>query len=148
MPSRDIKMCAPLLQNFWREINRLYKTKYFNKKLILTCTYRSPKEQFQLYQKGRTIPGKKVTNCDGYKKLSDHNYRPSQAFDVAVYDLKNKKILWDIKYYLKLGEMRTILGYADSVYWGGEFKSFKDYPHFGLRKVVYVLEEERFRKIC
>lgn len=146
MPSRDIKLCTKILQDFWLALEDLYKRKYPDRKLILTCTYRSPEEQYQLYQKGRTLPGKKVTNCDGYKCLSAHNYKPSRAFDVAVYDLKTKKIRWEHRYYSKLGEMRTILGYYKTIYWGGEFKTFKDYPHFGLRKIVYVWENKGIHK--
>ena len=33
----------------------------------ITDGARTAEEQFALYQKGRTKPGPKVTNCDGYK---------------------------------------------------------------------------------
>jgi len=55
---------------------------------------RSPEEQFELYKIGRVLKNgvwvikdksKKVTNCDGYIKVSNHNFSPSKAVDVAPY---------------------------------------------------------------
>lgn len=53
---------------------------------------RTPAEQFEIFKKGRisvngvyTVNDKRkiVTYCDGYIKLSEHNYNPSHAVDVA-----------------------------------------------------------------
>lgn len=49
--------------------------------------HRTPTEQYELYQLGRTKPGDKVTNIDGYNKKSKHNFKPSLAVDVAPYPI-------------------------------------------------------------
>ena len=85
---------------------------------ILTCTYRSQKEQDGLYAQGRTKPGRIVT----WTKKSKHIER--KAFDIAI--LKNGKITWYANDYKKAGEIGRNLGLK----WGGDFKTTKDYPHF------------------
>ena len=49
--------------------------------------HRTPKEQNDLYQIGRTVETHRptITNCDGYEILSKHNYDPSRAVDVFPY---------------------------------------------------------------
>jgi len=99
--------------------------------LFITCTYRTPKEQFDLYARGRTTPGAVVTMIDGLKIKSRHNYYPSQAVDVCVDlapDNRLKIPVWDPKYYTALGPLCAKYGLE----WGGNFKSFKDYPHIQL----------------
>ena len=49
--------------------------------------HRTPAEQLELYKKGRTEPGKRVTNIDGYNIKSMHNFSPSLAVDVAPYPI-------------------------------------------------------------
>lgn len=88
---------------------------------ILTCTYRSPEEQAELFAIGRTKPGRKVTwtlkskHCEG------------KAFDIAM--LVNGKISWDAKDYKKAGEIGKSVGLE----WGGDWK-FPDSPHFQLKE--------------
>lgn len=60
------------LQKLFEEV-----VKYFDCSIIYG--YRSPDEQNELYQIGRTKPGTKVTNIDGYTKMSMHNYYPSKG---------------------------------------------------------------------
>lgn len=91
---------------------------------ILTCTYRSQKEQDELYAQGRTKPGKKVT----WTKNSQHNVR--RAFDIAVF--KNGKITWNTNDYLKPGEIGRNVG----LQWGGDWKKTKDYPHFEYKEPI------------
>jgi len=49
----------------------------------ITDGARTAEEQFALYQKGRTLPGPKVTNCDGKKFKSNHQIK-SDGFGHAV----------------------------------------------------------------
>lgn len=105
----------------------------------ITYGYRSPEEQNNLYQKGRTGPGTIVTYCDGYTRKSKHNYKPSQAVDIICYD-EDGKPTWDEKYYKSVAT--HILDVADRLYednkiehkivWGGVWEKLKDYPHFQI----------------
>lgn len=95
-------------------------------------SYRTPEEQRRLYAKGRTQPGRKVTNMDGTTKRSYHNYLPSYAVDLAPYPVD-----WaDINRFKELA--KVIKGVAAKlqipVEWGGDWKSLKDYPHFQIPK--------------
>lgn len=94
--------------------------------------YRSPARQKMLYAKGRTAEGDIVTYIDGVKKKGKHNYKPSKAFDVYAY--VNGRVSWEKKYYDQINE--AIQEAADTfgiiVYWGGEWITFKDYPHFEI----------------
>lgn len=93
------------------------------KTVVVTCTYRSPDEQWELYQQGRTKPGAVVTQIDGRTKLSNHNYRPARAIDFAV--VVGGKTTWADKEYQIVGPHMERHGLK----WGGSWVSFKDYPH-------------------
>jgi hypothetical protein len=125
MPSRDIKDCEALLQEFWPKLERWYIQKYGGKYLFLTCTARSVEEQQAIFAKN--APGSILTRCDGVKNKSKHNYEPAQAFDVAVSD--GKQTLWQEEFYIGLGSAIKDIGYEGRIRWGGWF-SFRDYPHF------------------
>jgi len=85
---------------------------------IFTCTFRSQLEQDQLFEQGRSKPGRIVT----WTRNSKHIQR--EAFDIAV--LKNGKITWYADDYKRPGKIGTDLG----LNWGGSWKKAKDYPHF------------------
>jgi len=93
--------------------------------IIVTSTYRDADAQALLYAQGRTSPGRKVTNArPGY---SMHNYRV--ALDVVP--LRAGKPVWrtsgeDGKLWKKVGE----IGKSCGLEWAGEWKFFKEYPHF------------------
>jgi peptidoglycan L-alanyl-D-glutamate endopeptidase CwlK len=92
----------------------------------VTDGYRSPAEQFALYQKGRTKPGPKVTTLDGYRNRSKHNYTPGRAVDCAFKKGVNG-VTWDGPWNL----------YGQSVQWkgliwGGAWKRFVDRPHMEM----------------
>ena len=93
---------------------------------MLTCTYRSQEEQNALYQKGRSLPGPKVT----WTRSSRHTQRT--AFDIAI--LNNGKPVWDTKIdvsedgipdYQQAGSIGEMVGLT----WGGRWGT-PDYPHF------------------
>lgn len=94
--------------------------------LLLTCTHRSVDEQQLLYAKGRTVPGLRVTNVDGIRQLSNHNYTPARAVDVAV--VVYGKVSWSPADYAPLGELANRYGLV----WGGSWKTLRDYPHLEL----------------
>ena len=103
--------------------------------LILTCTQRSVEEQQKLYALGRTVPGQRVTNVDGVRKLSNHNFTPARAVDVAV--VVHGKVSWSPADYAPLGELAKRYGLV----WGGSWKSFRDYPNLELPAGVVLIAD-------
>ena len=108
-----------------------------NRDCTIISGYRTPEEQFELFKIGRKEVngewkkvGKTVTNCDGFKILSDHNHFPSKAVDVMPYpiDWKNIQRIKEFAAYVK--------GFAANmgipVLWGGDWKS-KDRPHWYIK---------------
>lgn len=103
------------------------------------CGHRTPEEQFELFRKGRErVDGwwkivdksKVVTNIDGFTKKSKHNYSPSKAVDVVPFPLD-----WnDIDAFKLLASVvkRKAMELGIDVEWGGDWKSFKDYPHWQI----------------
>jgi len=94
--------------------------------LVCTCFDRSAAEQFECYQKGRTAPGKIVTNCDGYKKRSAH--QDWEAWDILI--IKDGEPVWPrTKEYEALGEIWKKV--FDGI-WGGDWEDLNDIYHFQL----------------
>ena len=84
---------------------------------------RTYEEQAELYAKGRTTRGPKVTNArPGH---SNHNF--GLAFDVGVFE--GDHYLGDSPKYKALGVLGTDLGLE----WGGNWRTIVDQPHFQLR---------------
>jgi len=95
--------------------------------VMVTQGLRTWKEQDALYAKGRTAPpiGRKyiVTNAKGGS--SWHNF--GLAFDIVVLDSIGKAN-WDTSH---RGWARAAkIGKSLGLEWGGDWKSFKDLPHF------------------
>lgn len=89
-------------------------------KLKVTSGGRTFEEQDKLYAQGRTTSGNIVTNAKaGY---SWHNF--FLAFDVVP--VENGKINWKSKNWTKIGTLGKTFGLE----WGGDWKTFKDLPHF------------------
>ena len=92
--------------------------------------HRSVEEQQELYAQGRTKPGAIVTHIDGVTKKGNHNYVPSRAVDIAPWPID-----WnDLPRFRNLATAVKVaavaLGY--DVRWGGDWQTFKDYPHFEI----------------
>jgi peptidoglycan LD-endopeptidase CwlK len=104
--------------------------------IVITQDFRSIEEQDKLYAKGRTAGGDIVTNAKGGE--SYHNF--GLAIDFALLSI-NGAVIWDMNYdgngnsradWDEVVEIAKGLGFE----WGGDWRSFKDYPHlqydFGL----------------
>ncbi len=90
--------------------------------VIITQGLRTVEEQNELYAQGRTKPGKIVTNAKG--GYSYHNY--GLAFDFAVLN-DDGSVSWNVdEKWKRVGAIGKSLGLE----WGGDWKDFKDYPHF------------------
>ena len=148
MPTKDIADAGKPIRDRWEEIKRDYFQAMPGKYLVLTCVYRSPSEQFELFKKGRTQGGDGkwtvgnksdiVTNVDGVTVVGAHNYRPSRAVDVMVVDNQTGKATWDIEFYLPLHDIAVRYGLE----WGGDWKSIKDYPHLQFANYKSYIEEK------
>jgi len=98
--------------------------------VLVTSTYRDIDAQDALYAQGRSKPGKIVTNARGGK--SWHNWRV--AFDVVP--MRNGKPIWDTKTPENFELWKRIGGIGKSVglEWAGDWKTFREYPHFQRTK--------------
>ena len=126
MPSKDIKHAHPTLREKWPIIKRRYEERMPGYTLALSCTHRTPLEQKDLYEQGRSKPGPVVTQIDGVTKKGAHNYNPARA--IAVMVMMGGKPSWSPSLYTPLGGICDDLGLE----WGGHWKTFKDLPHIQL----------------
>jgi RHS repeat-associated protein len=90
--------------------------------LRMTQAFRTFAEQDALYAKGRTKSGKIVTNARGGR--SYHNY--GLALDVVIMD-NGKTPNWSA-----LSPKAAQIGIDLGFEWGGNWRKFKDYPHFQM----------------
>lgn len=93
----------------------------------ITCGYRSNEEQARLYAQGRTTPGQIVTHAK--PGTSKHNSNPSAAFDVGFVDA-TLELDWTNQQFREFAAL--VKAQNSRIVWGGNFKSFKDLPHFQL----------------
>jgi len=89
---------------------------------------RTAERQNMLFKTFRN--GKRVSNADGYDKISEHQKKTA----VDMYAYVDGKASWDE---LHLAMVATAFLQAASILgiklkWGGNFKNFKDMPHFQL----------------
>lgn len=99
-------------------------------KIRVTQALRTFKEQDDLYAIGRTKPGKKVTNARGGQSI--HNY--GFAVDICLI-IDGKTASWDTA---KDWDNDQVADWYECVKifakygwdWGGNWKKFKDLPHF------------------
>lgn len=129
--SRDFRLGHKILVDRTRELLEAYKRMFPYREVIVTCVYRSPEEQQRLYKKGRFgNPGPIVTNCDGFTKMSKHNKFPARAVDCAI--TEGGKTIWDEAVFWPFGALAR----ECNLVWGGDWESFKDYPHLELPEGV------------
>jgi len=104
-------------------------------KVRITQGLRTFEEQDILYAQGRTNPGKKVTNAKGGQSI--HNY--GFAVDICLI-IDGKTASWDTA---KDWDNDKIADWYECVKifakygweWGGNWKTFKDMPHFDKRNL-------------
>lgn len=116
----------PNLQKFFIELLKISPYDF-----SISQGVRTPEEQNKLYQQGRTVPGKVVTNCDGYKIKSKHQVKSDgfgYAGDIAI--LVDGKVTWEEKYYKEVARAGRVLMQKYKIEWGGDWEKFKDFPHF------------------
>lgn len=132
MASRNIADLSPRLRSMYVRFDAALREAKID--FIVTCTYRSNDEQKALYNQGRTAYGPIVTNAGPGQSLhnkTDERGKPcSEAFDIVI--MKNGKPDWDIKNpsWKEAGKIGERIGLE----WAGNWKSFREYPHFQLPK--------------
>lgn len=92
---------------------------------LVSCTYRSGEEQNALYAQGRTKPGRIVTRSKAGQSF--HQYRVA----LDLYPLVNGKpdFTGTAKEWKEIATIFKKHGFE----WAGEWKRFKEEPHFQIR---------------
>ena len=116
---RDINELHPVLKDLALKLLERCKQEGLNIKI--GETYRTVERQEYLYAQGRTRPGKIVTYARGKSMSSYHQWR--LAFDVFQ-NIKGDE--YNLTVLKKVGKIGKELGLE----WGGDWTSFRDYPHF------------------
>lgn len=108
--------------------------------LLVTSTYRDNASQEALYAQGRTAPGRIVTNARSGQSF--HNYRCA----VDVVPIRNGKAIWNAKdpVWQRIGA----LGKAAGLEWAGDWKRFKEFPHFQYTAGLTLAQLQKGAKIA
>lgn len=135
--SRDLKDADPRLVERFLSLKADYEKRFPPKLLLITTTYRSPTAQWDLYQIGRTTPGRIVTWKDGVYSKSLHNFLPSLALDVAVEwdtDPRPEVVKMFVEFQnVALYRPLVALARQHGLFSGGEW-THADLPHLELPK--------------
>ena len=134
MPSRKLEDLHPLVVERALELVRVAQAEGIE--ILVTSTLRTFEEQADLFAIGRTKPGKIVTNAQAGN--SWHNF--GLAFDVVP--LVNGKAIFDSPFWNRIGELGKQVG----LFWGGDFKSFKDKPHFEFHPNLTLADANQWRE--
>ena len=148
MNSRDPKYLDKYLADAYAYADGEWDKRYPNlPNPFLTQTFRSIEYQNMLYAQGRrdletvntlrkaqelgpikAVDNKIITNAIGGK--SKHNSNPSKAFDISFFDESKKKLDWSEHLYEKF--YNIVIEKYPKVFWGKNFRTFKDVPHFEI----------------
>ena len=118
---RNLNSCHHLLQ-------RLMDSVIIDYDFSVICGHRGEKEQNDAYSKG---------NSKLKWPNSKHNSMPSLAVDIVPYPLDWKNISSFKALALQVKKVWDKIPEAEregfDLSWGGDWKTFKDYPHYELR---------------
>lgn len=116
-------------------IRRAYKQGLY---IQFSDGYRSNAEQNRLYAQGRTTSGQIVTNARGGQSL--HNY--GLALDMFITNKAGTTASWDVSKLRQAAMIAKSLGFE----WGGDWTSFKDYPHIQMTGGLSIAQLQAGRK--
>lgn len=120
--------------------------------IIITCTWRSPREQDELYAIGRTKPGRIVTKARAgeskHNALDQSQHPAAKAFDVVP--LRHGKPVWgtagngidndtsdDEKDDLELWQRVGAIGESLGLLWAGRWKGdLREFAHFQIKEAA------------
>ena len=117
--NRDIKLIHPDLIKFFNSFSAEIKNK-FNK-------------DFRIFEGHRTLERQKVLFSQGYSKTlkSRHLSNPSEAIDILEYPWTWSGLIVSKEYF---DFTNNFLKNYNNIEWGGNWITFKDYPHFQIKK--------------
>lgn len=126
--SREIKDLHPNIREKCKQHIKACQDAGLNP--VITYTWRSPREQDELYAKGRTRPGKIVTMLTGLKSKHCHmeGATPaSKAYDIMIKN-EDGSLISDGQHpkYKRAAELGVELGMECGFFW----KSFFDAGHY------------------
>lgn len=111
----------------------------------IVCGLRTTKEQQEIYAKGRTKPGPKVTNADGVRHLSNHQDEADGKKDglgsaVDLYPYFDGKV--QVNHKDTIPKLKIIAAHIEAtakrlgidIEWGGRWTKLIDYPHVQLKR--------------
>jgi len=122
---RDITKLHPELKAIIPKFLDMCKSANLN--VLITETFRTEAEQEALYAKGRTMPGNIVTRAR-YPQ-SPHCW--GVAFDFCR-NVRGKEYDDSDNFFYRVGQ----IGKSFGLFWGGDFRTFVDKPHFELQKYM------------
>ncbi|MGH2319409.1 M15 family metallopeptidase [Planococcus sp. SE5232] len=101
----------------------------------ITSGLRTYAQQTKLYNQGRTTSGNVVTNAKAGQSI--HNF--GLAIDYVLVSEDGDTAYWDINRNMNGNQVRdwfevAAIGKQLGFAWGGDWKSFKDYPHLDMQK--------------
>jgi len=147
MPSTFLTDCDSEVAQRFRGLHDAFVSAYPGWTMPVVCTYRSPDEQFALYQHGRmqgadekwfvTDSAQVLTDLDGIHLRSFHNDKPARAVDVEIHSPDGRKC-WNYEdAVLADGMANPWFWYRDNaprfgILCGGSWKTLHDWPHVQL----------------
>lgn len=111
-----LNTCHPDLQRLFNEVIKEVDC-------TILCGHRTEEEQTKAFESG---------NSQVKWPNSKHNSAPSLAVDVAPYPIEWNNIAVFKALAGIVKKKATELGIA--IEWGGDWKTFKDYPHYQLKE--------------
>jgi len=118
-PTGTIDRLQPLVER--KAANVILEMKRLGHEVRVVEGFRSLERQKELYEQGRTTPGAVVTNAKAGESF--HNYGVAVDFVFRKEGYNASSALWNL-----LGKVGKLQGFE----WGGDWKGFKDRPHFEL----------------
>lgn len=133
--SRKIEDLDPRFQVGLRQAIDMWNRDPRYPDVLITCTYRSPKQQELLFNQprdGKDNNGNGIIDEKAERVTwtlnSKHTQYPAMAFDIAFKDDKGK-LDWDPKWFKMFA--RTVGPLIPGLVWGGNW-STPDAPHFEI----------------
>ena len=136
MPKFSIKSSSKLA-TAERDLQTIMNAAIKQVDFTIVYGHRTIEEQQALYDKGRKDKNNIVTYCDGVENKSRHNYYPSKAIDIVPYPegwKDERRFNYVAGVIMATAEHLRNNGVIESVLeWGGNWKTFKDLPHFQIK---------------